>query len=349
MGFLEQIDNEVIERIQSGRSLTDLEYIEDWPTYMAGFVQRQAQTQTPNAGIMTALYQTTETLCWSLSFWFEMSGRFFPYEQAQNHVDLLYRLNRLKLALCFALEGEQSERGYGESYSMGESYEIEPCPWDIEQVNAVKRCLENFVEFAGLAPAYSEIDNELEPALSAVHAFYAFYPQFCKILDDNNFLHLTEKVIRPTTPKLEVEMADPDNYIPFEAFKAEKMATDFQGFVVGKVLEPGTANGPRDLHNQWISKEEIEKAALYWSIHGRKIRVQHDESTEAINGEHPDFLCVFNWIQRGDTVIGGQTVKDGTWMQAWQAMSDWAKEKLYNREITCFSPGSWMKVKKDRE
>jgi hypothetical protein len=344
MNYLEQIDNDVLERIYSGRSLSDLEQITDWPTYFAGFVKRQA----PNSAILSALYATTETLCWSFSFWFEMSAKYFLFEQAQAHVDLLHALNRLKLAICFTLEvGIQSERGYVEAY------EIELCAWDIENVNSIKRTMENFITFSALVPEFQDdygVISALSNAETKLEAFYSFYPQFCKILDDNNFLHLTEKIVRPEPlPELEVEMSDPNNYHAFEAFESQRMATDFQGFVVGKVLEPGTEDGPRDLHNQWISKEEIEKAALYWSIHGRKIRVQHDESTEALNGEHPDFLCVFNWIQRGDTTIGGYEVKDGTWMQAWQAMSETAKAKLYNREITCFSPGSMMRVKRDKE
>lgn len=124
----------------------------------------------------------------------------------------------------------------------------------------------------------------------------------------------------------------------FQPIQIDKAAADFQGFVIGIVLEPGCPE-KRDLHDQWMSKEEIMKACLHWSTYFQRVGIQHTEWAEQQGVQHPDFVCVWNWIEYGCPVIGGYEVKPGTWLQAYQAVSERGMQMLKNYEINGLSPG----------
>lgn len=117
-----------------------------------------------------------------------------------------------------------------------------------------------------------------------------------------------------------------------------KAVADFQGFVIGIVLEPGCPEKP-DLHGQWMSAEDIERSCDNWSLYHQRVGIQHQEWAEQQGINHPDFVCVRNWIEYGCPIIGGYKVKPGTWLQAYQAVSERGIAMLKNYEINGLSPG----------
>lgn len=125
-----------------------------------------------------------------------------------------------------------------------------------------------------------------------------------------------------------------------------KKSADFQGFVIGIMLEPSTPENP-DLHGQWISAEEVEKSCLHWSRYHQRIGFNHNQWSEKQGPENPDAICLWNWIEYGSPVIGGYQVRPGTWLQAWQFISEEKKRQVQNYEINSFSPGGMATVIKN--
>lgn len=130
--------------------------------------------------------------------------------------------------------------------------------------------------------------------------------------------------------------------------ETDRSVADFQGFVTGIVLEPGTPED-RDLHGNYMSAEEIHKAFLHWSVNFQRIDIMHDPSTEAGAFDHPDFRCVANWIEYGCPIIGGYQVKPGTWLQSYQAMNEQARQALLNNQINGLSPSGLTTFWRDPE
>jgi len=384
--LLAQLDRRFEQAVAEGAALDTLP-ISDWAAFAAGYAARnatRADARRTRGLVAEKIACRCWDLDWVLPRLIEYGYTIFPYEQTQSHLSFLSSLKRLEAdSLIYLAAQAQAQQAQTEANRSAESaplkapapryyddwgnwidcYTRHPSEWDIERVNGINQALTELITYLTLFEA--EVETGADPhgyaavvaaALPVIQSFQAGFPAFCAVLNEANVLDLTEKVIVREPVQLQIalpEITGSERSLQPRAIaaQADKTAADFQGYMVAIVLEPRSAEeiaaDARDLHGNFISKEEIRKAALHWSIHGRKVRIEHDASTEALNGEHPDWLNVFNWIQEGDTVIGGYLVKDGTWLQSWQAMSPAAVEALKNYEINGLSPGGYATFWRD--
>jgi hypothetical protein len=228
----------------------------------------------------------------------------------------------------FRLAGVVAQIKWGVIGSRGESYMKDLINSEIDR-RQNKSMLKEYI---------NEIDAETVKALSAGRL-----PDLPEIDDLAVYMagfvqrNLSKACELPSV-SVETEALSKAAFQPIEINNIDKAAADFQGFVIGIVLEPGRED-KRDMHGQWMSKEEIYKACLNWSTYSQKVGIQHTEWAAQQGVNHPDFVCVWNWIEYGCPVIGGYEVKPGTWLQAYQAVSERGMQMLKNYQINGLSPG----------
>ncbi|MFI8709949.1 XkdF-like putative serine protease domain-containing protein [Bacillus sp. NPDC077411] len=112
---------------------------------------------------------------------------------------------------------------------------------------------------------------------------------------------------------------------------------DPQKLVYGVVYEPGVA----DAHNDFMTAEEIEKAAHKFIADARNIDTQHD--FEAGAGE-----VVESYIAPADFEVNGQTVQKGSWVIVTKA-TDEIWEQIQKGEITGYSMAGLAEVEEKEE
>ncbi len=101
-------------------------------------------------------------------------------------------------------------------------------------------------------------------------------------------------------------------------------------YITGIVYEPMT----EDAHGNYMTEDEIRKAAYWFTKNGNQIDIQHE--FQPIEGA----TVVESWIEKADCEIEGQPIKKGTWLMTveisdnedvWQAVE--------KGELTGFSMG----------
>lgn len=102
-------------------------------------------------------------------------------------------------------------------------------------------------------------------------------------------------------------------------------------FVTGIVYEPMT----EDTHGNFMTEEEITKAAYWFAKNGDGVDLQH--SFEAI--EKSSASVVESWVAKADFDCGGETVKKGTWLMTVEVTDDEIWDAVQKGEITGFSMG----------
>jgi len=102
-------------------------------------------------------------------------------------------------------------------------------------------------------------------------------------------------------------------------------------FVTGIVYEPMT----EDAHGNFMTEEEITKAAYWFAKNGDGVDLQH--SFEAI--EKSSAGVVESWVAKADFECGGETVKKGTWLMTVEVTDDEIWDAVQKGEITGFSMG----------
>lgn len=102
-------------------------------------------------------------------------------------------------------------------------------------------------------------------------------------------------------------------------------------FVTGIVYEPLA----EDAHGNYMTEQEITKAAYYFAKSGNKIDLQH--SFEPLEGA----TVVESWIAKSDFVMEGSTepIKKGTWLMTVEVTDEDIWKAIENKEITGFSMG----------
>lgn len=382
---LQDLDRRFEAAITQGTDLNTLPIL-DWETFARGYAQRnviRTDARRMRSLVGEKIVSAVWSLNWDLPHLVKWSYHVFSYDQVQKNLSLLSLFTRLEadgliyLAAQEALRAEanksadaptvaQTQKYYDDWDYCYDSGVRKPSEWDIREVNGISEGLANLITYLTLFGTEAETGTDPHnfaqvcvDALPEVQAFQAYFPTFCALLNEANILNLTEKVIvkEPVELNLQLpEVASAERSInlqPIARVQTNQSVDEFQGFAIFIALEPRSAEeiaaDKRDLHGNFISKEEIRKAAIYWSIHGRKNRIEHDPGTEVPIHENPDWCCVFNWIQHGDAVIGSKLVKDGTWLQAYQALTDDAKTKLQNYEINGLSPGGISTFWRDPE
>lgn len=104
---------------------------------------------------------------------------------------------------------------------------------------------------------------------------------------------------------------------------------DNRHFVTGIVYEPMT----EDAHGNYMTADEIAKAAFWFAKNGDKVDLQHNFVSEE------GTAVVESWIAKSDCDIGGETVKEGTWLMTIEINDDSLWQSIQNGEITGLSMG----------
>lgn len=100
-------------------------------------------------------------------------------------------------------------------------------------------------------------------------------------------------------------------------------------YVTGIVYEPME----EDSHGNFMTEEEITKAAYWFAKNGDKVDLQH--SFEPLDGA----AVVENWIAKADFEIDGEAVKKGTWLMTVEVTDESTWEDIEKGNITGFSMG----------
>ena len=100
-------------------------------------------------------------------------------------------------------------------------------------------------------------------------------------------------------------------------------------FLTGIVYEPLA----EDAHGNFMTEEEITKAAYYFAKSGAKIDLQH--SFEPLDSA----TVVESWIAKADFDVDGQTIKKGTWLMTVELTDEKLWAAVEKGEITGFSMG----------
>lgn len=100
-------------------------------------------------------------------------------------------------------------------------------------------------------------------------------------------------------------------------------------YVTGIVYEPMA----EDSQGNYMTEEEITKAAYYFAKNGDKVDLQH--SFEPLEGA----TVVENWVAKADFEIDGEAVKKGTWLMTVEVTDAGVWESIEKGDITGFSMG----------
>nr|DAG45288.1 MAG TPA: serine protease [Caudoviricetes sp.] len=100
-------------------------------------------------------------------------------------------------------------------------------------------------------------------------------------------------------------------------------------FVTGIVYEPLT----EDAHGNFMTEEEITKAAYFFAKNGGDVDLQH--SFEPLDGAE----VVESWIAKADFQIGDETVQKGTWLMTMEIDNKQIWDAIEKGDITGFSMG----------
>lgn len=100
-------------------------------------------------------------------------------------------------------------------------------------------------------------------------------------------------------------------------------------FVTGIVYEPFT----EDAHGNFMTEEEITKAAYFFAKNGGGVDLQH--SFEPLDGAE----VVESWIAKADFQIGDETVQKGTWLMTMEIDNKQIWDAIEKGDITGFSMG----------
>ena len=120
-----------------------------------------------------------------------------------------------------------------------------------------------------------------------------------------------------------------DGKATFTAYGRIVKADSENHYVTGVVYEPMT----EDSHGNYMSEEEITKAAYYFAKNGDKVDIQH--SFEPFDGA----TVVETWIAKADFKIGDEEIRKGTWLMTMEIADADVWEKIEKGEITGFSMG----------
>lgn len=99
--------------------------------------------------------------------------------------------------------------------------------------------------------------------------------------------------------------------------------------ITGIVYEPMT----EDTDGNFMTAEEIEKAAHWFAKHSNRIDLQHN--FEALEGAY----VVENWVAKSDMVVGDEEVKKGTWLITVETENAAVWDAVQKGELTGFSMG----------
>lgn len=108
-------------------------------------------------------------------------------------------------------------------------------------------------------------------------------------------------------------------------------------YVTGVVYEPMV----EDAHDNFMTADEIQKAAYWFAKNGDKVDLQHDFE------ECSSCTVVETWVTKADYSIERQDIKKGTWLMTVEITDNDIWDKVEKQEITGFSMGGVGKYSTD--
>jgi len=108
-------------------------------------------------------------------------------------------------------------------------------------------------------------------------------------------------------------------------------------YVTGIVYEPKK----EDTQGDFMTEEEITKAAYYFAKNSNKIDLQHN--FEPLKGAS----VVESWIAKADFYINDEAIQKGTWLMTVEIADDAIWDKIEKGEITGFSMGGFGEFSKE--
>ena len=120
-----------------------------------------------------------------------------------------------------------------------------------------------------------------------------------------------------------------DGKANFTTFGPIVKVDDEQHYVTGVVYEPDTD----DTQGDYMTAEEIQKAAYWYMENGQNVDIQH--SFQPFSGA----TTVESWVTKSDQKIGDQDIQKGTWMMTMKITDPDVYEAVKKGDITGFSMG----------
>lgn len=140
-----------------------------------------------------------------------------------------------------------------------------------------------------------------------------------------NFVSLVDKA---ANKKQFLIVKNKDN-LTFQTFGRILKVDEETHYVTGVVYEPME----EDAHGNFMTEEEIRKAAYWFAKNGDKVDIQH-------NFEEADGVTIVeNWVTKSDTEIEGEKIKKGTWLITTEITDPDIWDKVQKGEFTGFSMG----------
>lgn len=126
-----------------------------------------------------------------------------------------------------------------------------------------------------------------------------------------------------------LKKADEDGKATFTTYGRIVKADADNHYVTGIVYEPMA----EDSHGNFMTEEEITKAAYWFAKNGDKVDLQH--SFDPLEGA----TVVENWIAKADFEIDGEAITKGTWLMTVEVTDESVWEGIEKGDITGFSMG----------
>lgn len=123
------------------------------------------------------------------------------------------------------------------------------------------------------------------------------------------------------------------------AVETDILKADFEKQIVTAVVY---TPGELDAHGDYMTSDEIEKAAHYFLSNKGDVDLQHNYEVA------PNVNIVESWVTKQDGNIGSQEIKKGTWMASMKVENDLIWKAIKSGEITGFSMGgTGQRIKKE--
>ena len=143
-----------------------------------------------------------------------------------------------------------------------------------------------------------------------------------------NFVSLVDKAANKKQ-FLIAKSQESDGSAAFQSFGRILKADKASHFVTGIVYEPMA----EDTDGNYMTAEEIEKAAHWFMKHGGDVDIQHCfQKAEGVN-------VVESFVAKSDMEMEGQKISKGTWIMTMEVENDSVWNAISKGEITGFSMG----------
>jgi hypothetical protein len=218
--------------------------------------------------------------------------------------------------------------------------------WEIREINRIDAGLKVSINLLSALLSIYPGDEKfkffytiLETGLMTISDMDAIFKDVVILANSLDIIRVTPKTIKETVkPVVFYENVN-------KSLEYIVKNVDSQGIITGIVLEPGTPD-QRDLQEQYISAEEIEKAMIGYMENHQQLGLQHETILKSDKTDDREATLLENYITQQDITIGSELVKKGSWIQTWKTYGS-TKELIDKGLKTGFSIGGTANVIKN--